>query len=323
MKIAAITITYNDEYKIKEWAHWYEEYKDELYKLIIVDNGSRLEYLHLVETIFKDATIIQRNTNGGCTSAYNDGIRKALEDDAVTHIALIGNDMRIEKGALKKCVELLESDTDLGMVAPVILNADSDIVANYGCSISQTLSMIQEGNGMKLSEIEDIYRICDAVAGGMNVSKRSFYESSVGLQDEKLFMYSDEVDMALRAKKAAVQMATTKEAVSWHQHINPPGNNRRHPFSNYLIARNKVYLGKKHFGTRKQLSIFGNFFFLSIFHFLKYLIRFKWDQLIYPYWTMIGAWNGLIGNMKENKYSKIEGTYITKTNSQCSTNNLK
>lgn len=305
MKLAGVSITYNDGYKIKEWARWYAEYKDELYKLIIVDNGSEPEYLKQVETLFSDAVIIKRITNGGCTGAYNDGIRKALEDPEVTHIALVGNDCRLKSGSLTKCVELLDSDPELGMVAPVLLNADSDVVADFGDIIANDLSLKEFGKGEKVDDIPIKWRYCEAVTGGMNISKRSFYETTVGLQDENLFMYSDEADMGVRARKAGVKMAVTKEALSWHQHINPPGNKRRHPFSNYLIARNKVYLGKKHFGFGKQLFIFNHFFFFNLLYLIKCLITFKWDRLIYPRWAMLGAINGLIGNMKENKYSKL------------------
>ncbi len=305
MNIAAIVITYNDGYKVKEWAHWYDEYKNELYKLIIVDNGSEEDYIKEVESLFPEAILIKRTTNGGCTSAYNDGIRLALEDSEVTHIALIGNDIRLAPGALTRCIELLESDPKLGMVAPVLLNADSEIVADYGCSINSDLSMNPYGVGKNVNDLSPEVRYCEAVTGGMNVSKRSFYETSVGLQDENLFMYSDEVDMGMRAKKVGVKMAVKKEALSWHQHINPPGNKRRHPFSNYLIARNKVYLGKKHFGLGKQVSIFNHFFFINLLLWVKNFINGKMDQLIYHRWSMIGAINGLVGNMKENKYSKL------------------
>ena len=40
MKIAGISMTYNDGYKLKEWTEHYRQYKDELDYYIIVDNGS-------------------------------------------------------------------------------------------------------------------------------------------------------------------------------------------------------------------------------------------------------------------------------------------
>lgn len=305
MKLASITINYNNGYKLKEWRKWYDEYKDSIGLHIIVDNGSQPDELELVEKTFPDSHIIKLGFNGGCTIAYSAGIRYALKQPDITHIALIGSDLRLEKEALIKCVELLESDPELGMVAPVLLNADSDVVADFGDIIADNLSLVEYGKGKHLKDIPVKWRYCEAVTGGMNVSKRSFYETTVGLQDEKLFMYSDEVDMGLRARKAGVKLAVTKEAVSWHQHINPPGLKARHPFSNYLIARNKVYLGKKHFGRVKQLKIFNKFFFQNLILYIKLLLTWKHNMLVYPRWAMIGAWNGLIGNMKENKYSKL------------------
>ena len=305
INIAVVTITMNDDYKIKEWRQWFREYREDIGTFIIVDNNSSSEYRELLKETFPEAFIIELGFNGGCTSAYNAGIKKALEDPSISHIALVGNDIRIEPLSLVKCAQILNRDETLGMVAPVLLNADSNIVADYGCSINSDLSMNPYGVGMNVKDLTPDLRYCEAVTGGMNISKRSFYETTVGLQDENLFMYSDEVDMGLRAKKAGVKMAVTKEALSWHQHINPPGIKRRHPFSNYLIARNKVYLGKKHLGPGRQIFIFNNFFFVNLLILIKNFITGKWNQLIYPRWSMIGAINGLVGNMKETKYSKL------------------
>ena len=295
----------NDGYKIKEWRQWYNEYKEDIGTLIIVDNKSSDEYQQLLKKTFPEAIILELGYNGGCTRAYNAGIRKALEDSSVSHIALVGNDIRIEPKALVKCAEELNKETNLGMVAPILLNADSNIVADFGCSINADLSMNPFGKDAKYDDIAEQFRYCDAVTGGMNVSKRSFYEKTVGLQDENLFMYSDEVDMGLRAKKAGIKMGVLKTAKSWHQHINPQGSSKRHPFSNYLIARNKVYLGGKHYGKCKKIKIFNHFIFVNARFLLRCLFTAQWGQLIYPRWAIIGAVNGLVGNMKDNEYSRL------------------
>ena len=51
------------------------------------------------------------------------------------------------------------------------------------------------------------------MSGGMNLGKREFYEK-VGLQDEKLFMYSDEVDIGTRAKKLGFKMMIPRLFIS-------------------------------------------------------------------------------------------------------------
>ena len=304
MKIAGIAITYNDGYKLREWRQWYEEYKDELYLYIIVDNGSEQQYLRQLESSFPDAILIKRTTNGGCTSAYNDGIKRALEDSNVTHIALIGNDIRLEPCALTKCASYLDKDDELGMIAPVLLNADSNIVADYGCNISSDLLMVPYGLGVEYDKLTPEFRYCDSVTGGMNISKRIFYEA-VGLQDEKMFMYSDEVEMGIRANKKGFKMGVLKSAKSWHQHINPIGMTRRKPYSSYLIARNKIYVAKKHFGLYKAFYVFCQFVKKSIKGFTRGVLSRKYNSLIDYRWMLLGAINGLLGNMKPNKYSHL------------------
>jgi len=302
MKIAAITITYNDGYKFKEWCKWYEEYKDELDMHIIVDNHSESEYLQDVKKYFTDSIIIERETNGGCTGAYNDGIRKALENRNIEAIMLIGNDMRLETGSIKQLNSFLNGDARYGMVEPIILEKDSKI-NDFGCNISKELILKPYMSGKLIKDVNEEIHICQTVTGGMNLATRKFYEE-VGLQDDNLFMYSDEVDMGLRAKKKGFLMAATKEAIAWHMHINESKKDRRHPFSRYLVARNKVYLGRKHFGWNKALYIFGYFIFDSLKGFVINTIRWKPVLLREYQWQMYGTMAGLLNNMRPNKFSR-------------------
>lgn len=254
MHIALISITYNDDYKFKEWVQHYSEHKNDIYMHIIVDNGSEQAYLNQVKEAFPDSKLIERSSNGGCTGAYNDGIRFALADPKVDAIMLLGNDIRIVE--IQKLYQFLYSDDSYGMVAPVLLFKDTlDVVEDYGCEVNSFLNLVPSFIQQKLSDQMPISRIVSAVTGGMNIAKRAFYEK-VGLQDENLFMYSDEVDMSIRANNAGFKLAVTKNVLSWHQHINPNHSNSRKSFSQYLIRRNKIYLGYKHFGATKALYIF-------------------------------------------------------------------
>jgi len=305
MNIAAITITYNDGYKFSEWFEHYQLYKDELYLHIIVDNGSKPEYLNLVETTFVNSYLIKRTSNGGCTAAYNDGIKMALSDPAVDAIMLVGNDIKIESGGITKCYSFLKSNPKLGMIGPIILEKDSLVVNNFGCGISDKLTMILYMSGKSLTDICELSHYSEAVSGGMNISTREFYET-VGMQDENLFMYSDEVDMGIRAKKHGFLMASTKEAVAWHQHINENiRDNKRHPFSTYLIARNKVYLAKKHFGKKRALMVFSYFILTGIKSTLIMLITLRFSYIKDFLWQMLGALYGFIGKMKSNRFSVL------------------
>lgn len=303
MKVAAITVTYNDNYKFKEWCNHYEEYKSELYMHIIVDNGSEKKYLEQVKNYFSNSIIIERAINGGCTSAYNDGIKHALSDNNVDAIMLIGNDIRLEEGGITKLFEILQSKKEYGMIAPLMFMKDSRIIEDFGSEI--TPFMIMKPRYYKKTEHELPYKteIVPTVTGGMNIAKREFYEK-VGLQDENLFMYSDEVDMGLRTKKTEYKIIVTAEVHSWHQHINPHERNIRLPYSSYLIGRNKVYLAKKHKGY-----FWG--FIQFIYHFYIFLkgwllnIGNKEIRIDRQYFLR-GSINGFLNRMNDNCIIKRE-----------------
>ena len=79
-----------------------------------------------------------------------------------------------------------------------------------------------------------------------------YARGGVGLQDENLFMYCDERDMAVRSAQKGYLEAVTKEVLAWHQHINATGAHRD-PRTQYLIARNYIYLSRKHFSRTVQI----------------------------------------------------------------------
>ena len=143
--------------------------------------------------------------------------------------------------------------------------------------------------------------VCETVAGGMNLARREFYEQ-VGLQDNLLFMYSDEVDMGLRAKKLGVNLAVTTEAKAWHQHLNAGGGKHRMFYTSYLMGRNKVYLAKKHFGfwrSAEQLAFHSFLFFKGVVGNV-----FHKEKLMHQLYFIRGSWNGFTGDMELGKIIK-------------------
>lgn len=306
MKIAAITITYNDDCRLKQWVKLYNEYKDDVYLHIVVDNNSTPDYQELLKVNFPNSTIIELGYNGGCTAAYNAGIKYALNDSNVDAISLIGNDIKISPPNLKLLYNFLYSDERFGMVFPRVQNprVGSEIINSFGSDIDKnTLEMKDLDKGNRVKDMPE-FRICATGPGGCNMAKPSFYKT-VGLQDELLFMYSDEVDMGIRAKKAGLLMAITKNAEAWHLHIFDNGTSVRHPFNRYLIARNKTYLARKHYGLLRSFRVFSFFFFYGLMGYLKNTFTMNHNSRISAKWRMLGAFKGLIGDMRPNQYSHL------------------
>lgn len=304
MKIAGVSMTYNDGYKLKEWIEHYNEYKKELDYYVIVDNGSKKEYVEALENAFKDAVLIKRDTNGGCTAAYNDGIRYILEKTDADAIVIIANDMKLKEGCLHQLYDYLYSDDLLGLASTAILAKDSTKVDNYGHRVEK-YHVIELDRGKDLSELTPMRKYTDLVTGGFYMAKRKFYED-VGLQDENLFMYGDEFDTSIRTKKAGYKTGVTCETYVWHWHINESNAASRKPASNYLIARNRIYVAKKHFGMGMAIGCFWHF---SLRQFLVLsatgILKGKEDRFEKAKYSLLGGIYGLKGDMTLNEYTKF------------------
>ena len=302
MNIALITITYNDDLRLNQWKDLYQRYNKDINYHIIVDNNSNHKYKNELKKAFPDSIIIERTTNGGCTAAYNDGIKYALDSTDCDAIGIICNDTKVELDFYPVLYDYLYSDDELGMVSPATLIKDTDVVNNFGHSVTNHLTMKNNYHGKKINDLKN-NEYSEMLLGGNNLAKRSFYKK-IGLQDENLFMYSDELDTAFRAKKAKIKLGVTSKTTSMHYHI-PYLNKLDKPyFCYYLMQRNKVYLAHKHFDMFKVLQVFLTFLFLDIGFIIKSLLTRNSEKFHATLWGLLGLINGLLKNMKSNKYSQ-------------------
>lgn len=251
MKIASVTVFCNELFRISNWLNYYQEYKNDIDLHVIVNNGNPLD-TEMLKSNFPSSLVLY-SKDKALTASYNLAFKEILKDKDVDAILQITNDIKIEKNGIRRLYDFLRSDTTYGMVSPVLLKKDEDIIELYGAKIHpKNLSFIHLEKGKHIEQIADI-QVCDGLPGGMNMASREFYEK-VGMQDEFLFMYADEVDMGIRGKNAGFQFAVTKYIKAWHQHINPPGLKTRNPMAAFLMGRNVIYLAKKHSNNRIILS---------------------------------------------------------------------
>ena len=255
MRVAVITVTRNDIYRFEEWCQYYEEYKRDVFLHIIVDDASDIEYYKKVKEYFRDSIIIRRENNGGSNAAINDAIRYILNNEEdIDAVFVLDNDIKLKEGCIKELYNYLYSDDRLGMVGPIVLKKDSDIIEDFGVKLT-LFDAIFINAGDRLESIsKDKTMYVDVVPGGVNMCRLSYYKN-IGLQDETIFMYCDERDMAFRAQNAGLVNGVTSSAVVWHQHkYSPPVGKRLR--SLFLLSRNRIYLQNKHKGFWAALILF-------------------------------------------------------------------
>jgi GT2 family glycosyltransferase len=272
MKIASITVYCNEDFRIDLWHQYYEEYESTIFKHIIINNGIESDSKKLAEK-FPGSEILY-SPSSALTTSYNLGLRYALAQKEIDSILIVGNDMRIEAQSIKDLHSFLFTEESYGMVAPIILKKDSLQIETCCLQIEKKVLKFNHIRTLSQVFIDNDGRIkSDTVPGGMNLARREFYEE-LGLQDERLVMYADEIDIGLRAQKSNFEFAFNANILSWHQHINRDNANYRPPNSGYQIARNNIYLAKKHFGSRVIVRTFLYQLILSVKIILICLVRF-------------------------------------------------
>lgn len=253
MKIAAVTIYCNEDFRLEAWRRYYEEYRGDIGLHVIVNNG-RKEDTPLLRAAFPDSMVLESPTPNMMAS-YNLALREILKDPEVDAVAQVVNDIRLSPHGFSTLYGYLEDDPALAMVSPVLLRKDSETVDCYGCTIdSRTLDFIHEDAGRDWRDNLEESRLVSGLPAGIFLARRSLYEQ-FGFQDEKLEMYSDEVDMGIRVARLGYRLGVTNRVRAWHQHVNPGGKAQRNPRAGYLMGRNQVYIAGKFFSRAKKIRV--------------------------------------------------------------------
>lgn len=179
--------------------------QDKSYSLevVVVDNGSNTEQLVKLKKLVNDRRylLIENGKNLGFAKGNNVGIKYAL-DHGVDYVLLLNNDTEIVGNFLK---DLLEDGYPLS--APAVrfreFKDHPQLLYDLGGYVNWTTGRTTHLNcysrEFEKKKKEGIIK-CDYVAGCSLLIKREVLEK-VGLLDEKYFIYFEDVDFCVAARK--------------------------------------------------------------------------------------------------------------------------
>ena len=146
-------------------------------------------------------------TNLGFARGVNVGIREALKKGAEA-VLLLNQDTKVEKDFL---FSLLENPADI--VGPVIkFRRGGKWVYDFGGRINWWLG---RNKHIEKFSIFNFQFSIDYVSGCAMMIRRGVFEK-IGLFDERYFLYFEDADFCLRAKKAGFKIAIEPKSVIVH-----------------------------------------------------------------------------------------------------------
>lgn len=173
---------------------------------IVVDNGSQDGSVAALSEIFPWTKLIVNQTNLGFARANNQGIETSTGD----FVLLLNSDTVVEPTALVTLLHFMQTHPQAGAGGARLLNPDGSIQPS--CSPFPTLGR----EAWRLFHLDAFHllalypmhawpisepRVVDVVQGACMVIRRTALDQ-VGPLDCDYFMYSEEVDLCLRIRRA-------------------------------------------------------------------------------------------------------------------------
>jgi len=202
MKLHIVTINYNSAPETLNLLKCLDRQTDREFGCVLIDNGSQ-DYAQLTQFSERPWLKIQRNDrNEGFSAGNNIGIEQALQQGA-DYILFLNNDTRIEPNFI---ADLKQQSLSDGITALPIREGERVAYAGRIKWLRHTLAH------QYTPAVPDptLY----AIGAGMIVH-RSVFET-IGLWDEKYFLYFEDADFSMRAHKAGVNFKYLTEPVITH-----------------------------------------------------------------------------------------------------------
>ena len=215
--------------------------------------------------------LIQTGENLGFAGGNNVGIRYMLQDESVDYILLLNNDTIVEKNFLQQLVQARELAPKVGIVGGKILCYDDTSKVSHSAGFVNWI--IAKPFVKEFSESSD----CDFVTGACFLIKRGVVKKLNKLLDEDYFLYWEDTDFCLRAKREGFTIHYEPKAVLFHKVSQSSGLQSRCKLALYYYTRNRFLFIRRNGSLLYKLIFFflysvvgvPFFIFKSIFIFNK------------------------------------------------------
>lgn len=232
---------------------------------IVVDNGSVNDSAAVIARDFPGVTLLKLDVNRGFTGGNNVGITYAMKRGA-DFVWLLNNDTIVDPDALS----ILDAFTqdDVGIAGSKIYFApgheyhktrytekERGRVFWYAGGLVDWANVYASHRGVDEVDQGQYDRAIETpfVTGCSMMIKRSVIDS-VGLLDDAYYLYLEDLDYCLRAKRAGFRLMYQPTSVIWHVNAGSSGG-AGNPIHDYYITRNRLLLGMRYASLRTKIAL--------------------------------------------------------------------
>jgi hypothetical protein len=233
-------------------------------RVLVVDNGSTDTTPENIRRRFPQFEIIENGSNLGFPAGNNVGIRNALAAGADS-VILLNNDTVVDARFAEELVAAARRNPSAGMINSLIFFHDRPgIVWFAGGNIStwtgrsRHAGYLHEDHGQFTGDIQ-IDRPC---ACSLLLTRR--FLETVGLMREGLFLYGEEIDWMLRARRLGFRCVLATRSKVWHK-VSSSTKASPHPVFFYYSTRNMLAVLRDEAPKGRIMGRMRDFIVLMVF----------------------------------------------------------
>jgi GT2 family glycosyltransferase len=268
--ITVVLLNYNTRDLLASCIRSVQETSDGLdLEIIVVDNASSDGSQRMMKERFPEVLLVENEENLGSARGTNRGIKLST----APYILILNPDTLIKPEALRLMYEYLEEHSDAGLAGPRLVGEDGEYqqschyftVLNARHALLLLLTLVGSAGSSRLglatnpggssrepAQVDWIYTACALV-------RREVFDS-VGLLDENLFFYGDDMDLCYRARKAGWRTVYLPQAEIVH-YANRSGEQVFGDLFSYGRVRARIssldYFLRKHFNAVHSYTVRG------------------------------------------------------------------
>jgi len=184
-------------------------------EIIVIDNGSSDESLTMLNKNFPEVSIIKNNLNIGFGSANNQGIKKTKGE----YVLMLNSDIEVLDNGIIKIMDFIVNNKKADFVGGKLYDLDGKKQASCGPFYSLPVIfalLFLKGDKLFITRYSpEKNREVDWVSGACLLGKKETF-NKVGLFDEKIFMYMDDIEYLYRARNLGLNAFFCKDAKFIH-----------------------------------------------------------------------------------------------------------
>jgi len=267
-KVAIIILNYkgvNDTLSCLKSLHAIKNYNYSV-NILVVNYSNDGNDAQKITNTYPSVNLINKSGNLGFSKANNIGILKALKLGA-DYVLLLNNDTLVSLDFLDLLFHYLEENHKVAAVSPKIYFAkgfefhkkryiakDLGRVIWYAGGQIDWKNMYSSHRGVDEADhgqYDDLSET-DHISGCCVLIRKSALEQ-IGLLNEDLFLYWEDTDWSIRAKRLDWQLKIFPKAYIWHK--NASSSSSGSTLQDYYLTRNRLWIGMHYAPIRTKFAL--------------------------------------------------------------------